>query len=581
MPIQWKTRKYLYFAGIFIPMTLVLFITLWLIFATFIKPDIPQGKQDTIRHFLILVFFTITATLAFVSWSLAQKEMLKRENDAKIRDSEARFRTLLNSAPDAIVIVDPEGRINIVNNQAEKWFGYNREELIGQRVEMLVPERYRDRHHQHRASYANNPGTRPMGGNAELFGLRKDGREFPLEISLSPSEIGGQVWVTSIVRDISARKEMQQARHLAQTRYLELVNNLPVGVFRISGSDSARFREVNPAMLEIFSADSAEALLTTPLDALFSEKSNWLIYQRQLHSQLAINTIEVPLRALNGREFFASITTAIKHSASEGTFFDGILEDISDRKKQERHIQQLNDDLKRRSMELEIINRELESFSYSVSHDLRAPLRAIDGFSSTLLKDYGDRLDRRGHDRLQRVRTAAQRMANLIDDLLNLSRVSRSDIVLQDINLSEIARDIVADLQQAEPDRRMEVDIQPELRAEGDKRLMSIALTNLLTNAWKFTGHTDQPRIELARREQEPNPVFYVRDNGAGFDMEFSSKLFGAFQRLHDADEFPGTGIGLATVQRVIHKHGGRIWAEGAVNHGATFYFTLKNRGDV
>lgn len=581
MPIRWNMRNYLYFSGLFVFLVFVLLITLWLIFTILIKPAISPLKLGITQQVFTLLFLVMSLMLAFVSLSLARKEQAQRENDAKVRDSEARFRTLLDSAPDAIVIVDSSGLIQIVNSQTENWFGYPREALLGQPVEMLIPERYRKRHHLYRSSYSKNPSTRPMGGNAELYGLRKDGSEFPLEISLSPSEFNGQTWVTSIVRDITARKQMEIERQLAQTRYLELVNNLPVGVFRISDKENSRFREVNPAMVEIFAADNAEVLLNTPCEALFSEQTDWTNYLQQLQNQVSTGTVELNMRTLGQHEFVASITTAVKHSPSEGTYYDGILENITERKRQEGHIQKLNEDLQRRSRELEVINRELESFSYSVSHDLRAPLRAMDGFSSTLLREYGPKLDDRGRERLERVRAAAQRMATLIDDLLNLSRVSRTDVVWQDVDLANIAREIIAELRQSDPNRDIQLNIPSKLPAKADQRLMMIALTNLLNNAWKFTSHTPNPMIELSCELQDSIAVYCVRDNGAGFDMEFSAKLFGAFQRLHDANEFPGTGIGLATVQRIIHKHGGSIWAEGSVNQGAAFYFTIKNSGDL
>jgi len=244
----------------------------------------------------------------------------------------------------------------------------------------------------------------------------------------------------------------------------------------------------------------------------------------------------------------------------------------------------LNADLERRVIErtarLEALNRELEAFSYSVSHDLRAPLRSIDGFSQSLLEDYAGRLDDTGRDYLCRVRAASQRMAQLIDDLLNLSRITRAEIYREEVDLSALARSIVAELQKSQPERPVEFTIAPGLAAEGDARLLRIALENLLNNAWKFTSKHPAARIEFGAMEQEGQTVYFIRDDGAGFDMAYADKLFGAFQRLHTASEFPGTGIGLATVQRIIHRHGGCVWARGEVERGATFYFTLTTKED-
>jgi DNA-binding response OmpR family regulator len=234
--------------------------------------------------------------------------------------------------------------------------------------------------------------------------------------------------------------------------------------------------------------------------------------------------------------------------------------------------------------ELQRKNRELEAFSYSVSHDLRTPLRSIDGFSQALIDDCSETLPPEGREHLQRIRTAAQRMGELIDDLIELSRVGRADIDRGTIDLSEIARAIVADLKRGEPERPVVVDIDAQLIVDADRRLMRVALENLLGNAWKFTAHAEHPRVQFTRERTERGPAFVVRDNGAGFDMRYVEKLFRPFQRLHQATDFPGTGIGLATVYRIVDRHGGQVWAQGSPGNGAAIYFTIpqsRPRGDA
>jgi len=258
-----------------------------------------------------------------------------------------------------------------------------------------------------------------------------------------------------------------------------------------------------------------------------------------------VSTTKVPLRDLEGKII--------------GTF--GISHDITDRKRNEEALRKARD--------------ELEAFSYSVSHDLRAPLRGIDGWSLALLEDYGGRLDEQGQEYIQRVRSETQRMDQLIDDLLQLSRITRAEMHSDRVDLSASARSIAARLQEGEPQRRVEFIIQDGLSTMGDAHLLDVMLTNLLSNAFKFTGKVADARIEFGQMDMEGQRVFFVRDNGAGFDMAYAKKLFGAFQRMHKVSEFPGTGIGLATVQRIINRHGGRVWAESAVNQGATFFFTL------
>jgi light-regulated signal transduction histidine kinase (bacteriophytochrome) len=228
-----------------------------------------------------------------------------------------------------------------------------------------------------------------------------------------------------------------------------------------------------------------------------------------------------------------------------------------------------------RTAQLEASNKELEAFSYSVSHDLRAPLRSIDGFSQALEKDYGGILDDNGKDFLRRVRAASQTMARLIDDLLKLSQLTRTEIRRESVNLSMVAREIAEELQKTQPARRVEFIIADGLIGYGDPQLLRVGMENLLGNAWKYTRKNLAARIEFGATRQDGGTAYYVRDNGVGFDMAYADKLFGAFQRLHSTAEFEGTGIGLATVQRIIRRHGGRVWTEAKINEGATFYFSL------
>jgi len=251
------------------------------------------------------------------------------------------------------------------------------------------------------------------------------------------------------------------------------------------------------------------------------------------------------------------------------------LEDITARRLAEENVKKLNTDLQHNLDELASANKELEAFSYSVSHDLRNPLNRILGFSDVLLEGYSDKLDDEGKDHLNRVIKNATRMNRIMDDLLHLSRISRHGVQRQDVDLSKLAASVVAELREAQPDRRATVDIQEGIAAFADAKLIEVALSNLLGNAWKFTSKTKNARIQFGTFEQKGKIVYYVKDNGAGFDQSFSEKLFLPFHRLHSEEEFEGTGIGLATVQRIIHRHGGKVWAEGEPGKGAMFYFTL------
>jgi signal transduction histidine kinase len=286
---------------------------------------------------------------------------------------------------------------------------------------------------------------------------------------------------------------------------------------------------------------------------------------------------------LNILDDFASEKTQLE--SAQGALVN-ILDDFSQEKgrleQTQRAVLNILDDFEIEKSKVELVNtevlaanKELEAFSYSVSHDLRAPLRGIDGFSLALLEDYADKLDDNGRDYLHRVRAATQRMGTLIDDLLNLSRVTRTEIRRENSDLTAIARSVADELQKTQPARRVEFRMEQTLVAHVDPHLIRIVLENLLGNAWKFTSKRESACIQFGGTRDERGVTYFVRDDGAGFDSAYADRLFGAFQRLHDKNDFPGTGVGLATVQRIINRHGGRIWGESVVERGATFYFTL------
>jgi len=379
--------------------------------------------------------------------------ILETNRDITSRKVEAdKFRGLLESAPDAIVIVDRFGRIEIVNAQTEKLFGYSRQEMIGRPVEMLVPGRFHSTHAADRERFSQAPHTRAMGAGLDLFAQRKDGTEFPVEVSLSPLVTG------------------------------------------------------------------------------------------------------------------------------KGTLISSSIRDVSDRRRTDVEIQKLNAELRHKLDELGAANKELESFSYSVSHDLRAPLRHIDGFARILRDEHAGHLDADGLRYLDRVLQAANQMGQLVDDLIHLARVGRSALVQQTVSLGDLVRQAIAELPEEELGRHIEWRIEALPKHECDPGLLKLVFVNLLSNAVKFTRGREAAVIEVGTRNLDGQTVFFVRDNGVGFDPRYADKLFGVFQRLHKQEEFEGTGIGLATVQRIVRRHGGEIWAEAELGRGATFLFTLGGR---
>ena len=280
----------------------------------------------------------------------------------------------------------------------------------------------------------------------------------------------------------------------------------------------------------------------------------------------------------DGSIFPVQVTTGVVR-IENNNYLLAFVQDITELKKREAEIHKLNVELeqrvKERTMELEAVNKELESFAYSISHDFRTPLRALNAFSASLTEKYNEQLDEQGLHYLNRINKASLYMSALVDDLLKLSRITRTAVKQQVVDISQVAEEVIKDLQEAEPERLVTAAIEPGLSAKGDFSLLKAALENLLENAWKFSSREAQAKIEVGRTVLAGEEVFFVRDNGVGFNMAYADKLFSPFQRLHGVDEFPGTGIGLATVQRIVSRHGGRIWAESEVGKGATFYFAL------
>ena len=374
----------------------------------------------------------------------------RRSAEEALQKSRNMFERLFENAPDAVVVVDSHGVIRKVNQQTEALFGYMREEMVGNPVEYLLPERFHKRHRQHRRSYFADPRARKMGIGLELYGRSRDGREIPVDIMLNPIETSDGVWAFAVVRDITQQKQS---------------------------------------------------------DAM---------------------------------------------------------------------IKDLNSTLKIQVEQLAATNRELEAFSYSVSHDLRAPLRHIIGFVDLLNTRDLSALDEMSQHYLQVITQAAQKMGVLIDDLLAFSRMGRTEMMKTQVDFDQLVRDIVKELAEDAKDREIDWQIDRLPAVIGDAAMLRQVMVNLISNAVKFTRPRPVAKIEIGALDDRPNEtLFYVKDNGVGFDERYLNKLFSLFQRLHSTEEFEGTGVGLANVQRIVLRHGGKVWAESALDGGATFWISL------
>lgn len=386
-------------------------------------------------------------------------------------------------------------------------------------------------------------------------------------------ESGQIIRSIGMVHDITERKRTEEILHESEEKYRTIVENT-TNVIMVTQPDGI-ISYLSPSCIDvlgylpedlvgtnpvIFHPDGAEKVQQALTRAMKGKKGSGFEY-RILTKQGEIKWISHSWSSIFIHNTLQSVVSVIS--------------DITERKMIEEEIKKLNENLMRHSIELAAANKELEAFSYSVSHDLRAPLRSIDGFSQALLEDYHDKLDEEGIDYLRRVRNETQRMGQLIDDFLQLSRLTRVELNFEKVDLSSMAHDILIQHQRDNPSRKVKNIVEDNLSVKGDEKLLKIMFENMLGNAWKFTSKKSKATIEFGQVKNKDEKVFFIRDNGAGFDNNYADKLFIPFQRLHSDEEFDGTGIGLGIVQRIINRHGGRIWVESEVGKGATFYFTL------
>jgi PAS domain S-box-containing protein len=556
--------------------------TAWYMIAKVDAEEILSEVRSLGLFVTLLVILSILMTAALVAYLSNDRQRRLYQNlfqsERERREAQEEIRTTLYSIGDGVITVDARGRITRLNPVAESLTGWRESESFGRPLQQVFQI-----FHETTRTEVENPVARVLR-EGRIVGLTnhtvlvaRDGTERPISDSGAPirDENGKVSGVVLVFRDQTEERAAQKER----TTFNDMMG-ASLNEIYIFDALTLRFRFINESALHNLGYSLQQIQSMTPLDLKpeFTLEKFLSLIQPLFDGQKQVLVFETIHRRADGSLYPVEVHLQLFDHEGDQVFL-AVINDISERKQAEQEIKLLNANLERRvidrTAQLETANQELEAFANSVSHDLRAPLRAMDGFSAALLSDYGNQLDERGQHYLARIQEASRRMGQLIGDLLSLSRVTRVELTRQAVDLSPLAREIATDLQLHNPQQRVEFIIADKLPVEGDPHLLRIVLENLINNAFKFSSQRTPARIEVGVNERDGQPIYFVRDNGVGFDMAYAGKLFIPFQRLHGMQEYPGTGIGLVTVQRIIHRHGGRIWPEAGVDQGATFYFTL------
>jgi len=504
---------------------------------------------------------------------VAERTRELQQEIAERTRTEEKFQVVAETANDAIVTADSRGNITYFNKGGERIFGYSASDVVGQPLTLLMPERFHDAHRQGLARFLSTREAHVVGKTVELIGRKKGGGEFPVDLSLASWKAGGETFFTGILRDITDRKQREKDLLVSEERFRLMVEG--VTDYAILTLDTGGHIASWNAGTQRLKGYQANEILGQHFSRFYPPED---IQRGKPEHELRVAAAEGRIEdegwrvRKDGSRFWANVViTAIRNEAGTLCGFSKVTRDLTERKRVEEEMLKLN-------THLVAANKELEAFSYSVSHDLRAPLRHINGFIELLKEHAGVQLDAKGQRYTNTISDSAKQMGCLIDDLLVFSRMGQVEMRMSKINLDRLVREVVESLQTETQGRKIVWKIDPLPEVYGDSAMLRQVWINMIGNAVKYTRTRAPAEIEIGNTPNDDKEcIFFVRDNGVGFDPQYAGKLFGVFQRLHSSEEFEGTGIGLANVRRIIYRHGGRTWAEGRVDGGAVFYFSLPN----
>ena len=519
------------------------------------------------RAFIVFgagVFILLLTILFSVrNYIFAIKKAEKQE-----RESEMQIQAIFNAAPDSVIVIDEEGKIVQWNPKSAVIFGWSAEEVLNKRLsEVIIPHRYREAHTMGLNRFLKTGEGPVVGKTIELQALHKNNSEFDIALSISPTIADGKHLFIGFLRDITEKKKAEEKIRENEQVFSTLFHKSPI-MKAIAEASTGRYIEVNEAFANFMEHTKEEIIGKTSLELnMLTHPGGRKRVLEMLEEDGFVRNVETEINSSAGKTRWVSTNIDKMNLYGKDCYLTAAI-DITQRKLIEERIINRTEQLKRSK-------EEIEAFSYSVSHDLRAPLRGIIGFATILEEDYGRQLDDEARRLIAIIKSNTAKMGNLVDDLLSFSRMGRQDIVKANIDTAKIIQAIIDDLNARPELRGIRWNIQPLPSASGDVSTIRQVWINLISNAVKYSRNTPHPVIDIGSYTEDGQIVFFIKDNGVGFDIKYKSKLFKVFQRLHGSDEFEGTGVGLAIAEKIISKHGGKIWAEAAVDKGASFYFSL------